>query len=123
MQMQLDREAGVLVIEPVAPLSQADLAELSGLLDPYLEKAGRLKGLMIDTRALPGWHGLASMLAHKDFIRIHAGRIDRVAFVTDSDVASIVAKLIDFALPPAARRFHWDERSAALAWLRGDAKR
>ncbi|MFY7924515.1 MAG: STAS/SEC14 domain-containing protein [Aquidulcibacter sp.] len=47
--------------------------------------------------------------------------MDRVAFVTDSDIASIVAKVIDFALPPAARRFHWDERPAALAWLRGDA--
>lgn len=122
MKMDLDRDAGVLVVEPVAPLSQADLAELAGLLDPYLEKAGRLKGLMIDTRALPGWDGLATMLAHKDFIRIHAGRIDRVAFVTDSDIASIVARLIDFALPPTARRFHWDERDAAMAWLRGTAK-
>lgn len=122
MKMQLDPDAGVLVIEPVAPLSQADLTELSGLLDPYLETAGRLKGLMIDTRALPGWDGLSTMLAHKDFIRIHAGRIDRVAFVTDSDVANVVAKLIDFALPTAARRFHWDERDAAAAWLRGDGK-
>lgn len=117
MNLELERELGVLVVEPLGPLSAADFDRMAALLDPFLAETERLKGLLVDTRALPGWDGLGAMLAHEGFLRAHAGRIDRVALVTDSEIAGIVARIADFALPPQVRRFPWDERHEAMAWL------
>lgn len=122
MDLELERERGVLVVEPLGPLSAADFDRMAALLDPYLAEAGRLRGLLVDTRALPGWDGLGAMLAHEGFIRAHAGRIDRVALVTDSEVAAILARIADFALPPQIRRFPWNERPLAMEWLCGESE-
>ncbi len=122
MNLELERERGVLVVEPLGRLSAADFDRMSALLDPFLAEAERLRGLLVDTRALPGWDGLGAMLAHEGFIRAHAGRIDRVALVTDSEVAGIVARIADFALPPQVRRFAWNERHLAMGWLCGESE-
>lgn len=122
MNLELERDRGVLVVEPLRPLTAADFEQMSLLLDPYLDEAGRLKGLMVDTRALPGWDGLGAMLAHEGFIRAHAGRVDRVALVTDSEMATILARIADFALPPQVRHFAYDQRHEAMTWLCGEAE-
>ena len=122
MNLELERELGVLVVEPLRPLTAADFERMALLIDPFLGETGRLKGLMVDTRALPGWDGLGAMFAHEGFIRAHAGRVDRVALVTDSEIAAIVARIADYALPPHVRRFAYAERRAAMDWLCEDAE-
>ena len=119
LQLELWRDSGVLVAEPVGPLGAEDFDRMAALLDPYLEEAQRLRGLLVDTRHLPGWDGLGGMLAHERFIRAHADKLDRIALVTDSDIGGFAALLADLALAPEVRRFAWSERHAAMAWLTG----
>jgi hypothetical protein len=121
LELELMREIGVLVAEPEGPLAAEDFDRMAALLDPYLDQAGRLKGLLVDTRRLPGWDGLPGLLAHERFLRGHAPRIDRVAIVTDSDAAGLLAWMADLALAPQVRRFAWSERHAAMDWLAGSA--
>lgn len=117
LDLELTRETGVLIAEPDGPLCAEDFDRMAALLDPYLDEAKRLRGLLVDTRRLPGWDGMRSMLAHERFVRGHAPRIDKVAIVTDSDVATVIAWVADLALSPQIRRFAWNERHEAMAWL------
>jgi len=117
LQLELFRDTGVLVAEPDGPLCAEDFDRMAALLDPYLKDARHLRGLLIDTRRLPGWDGLEGMLANERFIRAHADKLDRIALVTDSEVGGFAALLANLALPPQIRRFGWSERHAAMAWL------
>ncbi|WP_137178630.1 STAS/SEC14 domain-containing protein [Roseomonas sp. AR75] len=117
LEMELMRQRGVLVLEPDGPLTEEDFDRLGALIDPYLEEAGRLRGLMVDTRSFPRWDGLDGLLAHGRFVRGHAAKVDRVALVTDSDLAGMLARVAAALLPPKLRRFDSGERAQAMAWL------
>ena len=117
--MELLRDRGVVVLEPDGPLSAEDFDRLAALVDPYLEEAGALRGLLIDTRAFPGWNGLDALLAHGRFVRGHASRVKRVAIVTESDLAGMVARVAGAVLPPEIRRFESGQLEQALAWILG----
>ena len=41
MNLELERDRGVLVVEPLRPLTAADFEQMALLLDPYLDEAGR----------------------------------------------------------------------------------
>jgi hypothetical protein len=115
--LELFRERAVLVAEPDGPLTEADFDRMAALLDPFLDEAGRLRGLLVDTSAFPGWDGLGALLAHERFIHAHQGRLERIALVTDSLVANAIAHLAEFAVAPEVRHFSSGERHAAMDWL------
>ena len=117
--MELLRDRGIVVLEPDGPLAAEDFEHLAALVDPYLAEAGALRGVLIDTRRFPGWDGLDALLAHGRFVRGHVARVKRVAIVTGSDRAGMVARVAGAILPPEIRRFEAGERVQALAWLDG----
>ena len=45
---------GILVLEPDAPLQAADFEGLAREIDPYIAEHGKLQGLMIRAKAIPG---------------------------------------------------------------------
>ncbi|WP_232478770.1 SpoIIAA family protein [Roseomonas rosulenta] len=118
--MELLRDRGIVVLEPDGPLAAGDFDRLAALVDPYLEEVGELRGLIIDTRSFPGWDGLEGLLAHGRFVRGHAARVKRVAIVTDSDLAGMLARVAGAILPPEIRRFDSGQLEQAHAWILGD---
>jgi hypothetical protein len=119
LEPSLDRERSILVLEVSGPLTTADFERMAGLLDPWLEEVGRLRGLLVDARGLPGWSDVEALFAHERFVRHHAPAIERVALVTDSDLMAALTRLAARALPPTIRRFAWSEYHQAMAWLEG----
>jgi hypothetical protein len=115
----LDRERSILVLEVSGPLTTADFDRMSALLDPWLEEAGRLRGMLVDARRNPGWSDIEAIASHERFLRDHAPYIDRIALVTDSDLMAALTRLATRALAPTIRRFAWAEYHAAMAWLEG----
>jgi hypothetical protein len=113
----LDRARSLLVLEVSGPITAADIDRLAALLDPWLEEAGRLRGLLIDARRNPGWSDIEAILRHERFLRDHAPHIDRIAVVTDSDLVALLTRLAARGVPPEIRRFPWAEYHAAMAWL------
>ncbi|TFH23424.1 MAG: STAS/SEC14 domain-containing protein [Myxococcales bacterium] len=79
-------------MKPAEPLEAGDFETLAREIDPYLEKQGELRGLMIETESFPGWNDFAAVLSHLRFIRDHHQRIRKVAAVTDSAFASIAPR-------------------------------
>lgn len=119
LEPSLDRERSILVLEVSGPLTAADFERMSALLDPWLEEAGRLRGLLVDARRNPGWSDIEAIASHERFLRDHAPYIDRVALVTDSDLMAGLARLATRVLPFMVRRFAWAEYHQAMAWLDG----
>jgi len=118
VEVELFRDDGVVTVFPTGPLAERDFIELAGLVDPYLEQHGNLKGLMISAQHFPGWENFASLVSHIRFMRNHETRVRRVALVTDSAVLELVPVLARHFVQAEVQRFAFDQRDAAFAWLK-----
>lgn len=116
---ELRADEGVLIVRPTGPLSRDDFAALSAEADAFIEAHGALKGLMISAQRFPGWENLEGFVSHVQFIRGHLKRIDRIAFVSDSDILTLLPTLANHFVSPDIRHFKGDEEEAALAWIAG----
>ena len=54
--VEIDEENGIAILPPDGPLSQTDFETASRAIDPYIEQAGQLNGLIIRTKSFP-WLG------------------------------------------------------------------
>lgn len=60
----LDRERAVLHVRPTSALTRADFEQLVRAVDPYIEEAGALAGLLVEAPRFPGWDDFAALAAH-----------------------------------------------------------
>lgn len=116
----LDAETGILVLEPAADkaLSEDDFEAVGKAIDSYLKSHDRLHGIMIHSRRFPGWQGIGALFAHLQFVnRVH-DKIDRLAVVTSSPLGSFADRVLDPLMLAKVRKFDYDERDQAMAWLK-----
>ncbi|MEX0714964.1 MAG: STAS/SEC14 domain-containing protein [Planctomycetaceae bacterium] len=116
---ELLEDEGTLIVRPSSPLRKADFEALSREIDPYLEKKGKLHGLLVEAESFPGWDDFAAMLAHFRFVRDHHRKIEKVAAASDSGFLKIGPAIARHFVAAEIRRFDYAERNEALAWLRG----
>jgi hypothetical protein len=119
LEFDLDREAGVLTLRPHDDLEVADFAGVSEVLDPYIEREGRLNGLVVVADEFPGWDSLSAMTSHFRFVRDHHRNIGRVALVTDDRFLSLLPRLAKHFVDAEVRRFDKDAEERARAWAAG----
>jgi hypothetical protein len=119
-ELQPDRK--VLIVEPHGVLKAADFERLVQGVDPFIEQAGGLNGLMIYSDSFPGWDDFHALVSHIRFISNHHQAIRRVAFVTDSAVLTLLPRLASHFVAAEVRHFPHTDRQAALDWLAGGAE-
>jgi hypothetical protein len=112
-------ERGVLVIEPLGALHVQDFDALALTVDPWIEAHGKLEGIVIHTRAFPGWENVGSFLRHVQFIRDHHRRVKRVALAADSKATTLVPRLGEHFVDAEVKPFAFDQLDAAVAWASG----
>jgi len=117
IQHELLRDRGILILKPEGPLRAEDFAALAGVVDPYIEEHGELKGLLIDAPSFPGWENFSALLSHLRFVRDHHRRIQRIAVVSDSTLLAIGPKIADHFVSAEVRAFDATDRAAARAWI------
>ncbi len=115
---QILEDDHIVIIEPKGPLSEADFRDLTADVDFHLTRSGMLRGILIHTKQFPGWENLKAMTGHFRFVHDHHRKIEKVAIVSDSRLAEIAQKLAEHFISAEIRHFAYDERDAALAWLR-----
>jgi hypothetical protein len=108
---------GILVLKPGAPLTKEDFGGLGAAVDAYLADHDRLHGVLIRTEAFPGWENFGGFSAHMHFVRDHHKKVERVAVVTDSKVASVAESLGKHFTKAEIRHFPFNAEAEALAWL------
>ena len=85
-------------------------------VDPFIEKTGKLNGLVIEAQDFPGWESLGAMIEHFKFIRNHHVRIERVALVTDSRLGDVVERIGSHFVAAEIRHFPAEQREEADEW-------
>lgn len=118
IKYELMKNNGILIVEPEGALELEDFAKIAKEIDPYIEKNGKLHGLMIYTESFPGWEDLAGMLSHFRFIREHHKSIQKIAAVTDSSIMTLIPKIGNHFLKAEVKHFNYKDKEAALAWLK-----
>ena len=115
---ELVHDLGIFVLAPAGRLETADIDEFARRVDPYIEKNGDLKGMMIYTETFSGWKEIASFGSYIKFIRDYHRSVEKVATVSNSKLLSMLQKIIGYFVNPKVRHFDFSEEEAALEWLK-----
>jgi hypothetical protein len=116
LKVQFDGD--VLVLRPEGPITSEDVATLTAAADDYLAAHPMISGVMVETRAFPGYADLRAFADHARFIADHHARVQRVALVTDSPLAPLAEFVANSVVGMEMRHFPFAESATALAWLR-----
>jgi len=108
---------GVLVLKPGAPLTKQDFAGLTAVADAYLSDHDKLHGVMVKAKTFPGWENFAGFTSHMHFVRDHHRQVERVAIVTDSQLAGMAESLGKHFISAEVKHFAFADDAKALAWL------
>ena len=120
IKAKLNKDTGVLHVQPSGPLEEADFAMLGALADPYIAKKGKLTGLLFEIEKFPGWKNLASMLTHFRFVRNHHRKVRRIALVTDARIGKFADRFARHFIAAEVKRFPAGRAREARKWLAGD---
>lgn len=113
----LDTEHSILYLHPTSSIEQNDFVELAKIIDPYIEKAGDLSGIIIEVASFPGWENLSTMITHFRFVKEHHRHVKKLGLVTDSVLANIVEHLGSHFVAAEIRHFPAGEFEAAKQWI------
>jgi hypothetical protein len=117
LSFELIEDRGVLILQPKGELEATDFERLSAEVDPFIEKAGGLNGLMVVAEHFPGWDDFAALSSHVRFVREHHSKIRRVAIVTADRLVSALPHMASRFLDAEVRAFPVDGRDEALLWV------
>jgi len=120
LNVNLREAKGIAILEPDGELSENDFKNAAEIIDPYIEKVGKLNGLIIHVRSFPGWDTFASFITHMKFVKEHHKRISRIAFVTDSPIGSIAEKLASHFVNAEIKNFSFGDLEASITWIQSD---
>ena len=110
----------VLVLEPNDELEVGDFARIAAEIDPVIEEAGGLAGIMIVAPRFPGWDDFSAFTTHLKFVRQHHEKVRRVAVVTEDRFLSALPRIASRFVDADVRHFPVAERDAALLWVGED---
>ncbi|MCF8057356.1 MAG: STAS/SEC14 domain-containing protein [Desulfocapsa sp.] len=117
--MKIDETSGIALLEPDGPLSKQDFESAATVIDPYLEKAGQLNGLVIHAESFPGWDSFAALSSHLKFVKEHHKKVLRVALATDSVVGNIAETVASHFVNAEIQVFSYKKLEEALNWAAG----
>ncbi|MGJ0484527.1 MAG: STAS/SEC14 domain-containing protein [Methylomicrobium sp.] len=117
LKVELDPRTRTVLLEPEGPLSQQDFESLAQLVDPLINEAGELNGVLVHTRQFPGWDSFAAFMAHIRFIKRHHRHVKKVALSINSPWGKRAAKLASHWLAAQIKIFPYEELTQAKRWL------
>lgn len=120
LSVRIDEQKGVTIFEPNGPLSESDFKSAVKVIDPWIEKNGRLKGLIIRTKSFPGWESFGALSSHLKFVKGHHKKISRVGFVTDSVLGNVAEKLASHFVSAEIKLFPYKSFEEASSWVSED---
>jgi len=113
----LDRNKAMVTLEPHGTLCKEDFDTAVKVIDPFIQKHGKLDGLIIYTDSFPGWEDFAALSRHITFVKNHHQKIKRLAFVTNSSVGSFAETIASHFVKAEIRSFNFDQLDEAKSWI------
>ena len=117
LSVTIDEENGIVVLEPEGPLSKNDFESAARIIDPYIEDANQLIGLIIHTKSFPGWDSFAALISHLRFVKEHHKKLLRVALSTDSTVGKFAESVASHFINAEIKHFSYQQMDQARLWV------
>jgi hypothetical protein len=117
IEHSLDEKNAILHIRPGSALAKTDFEGIAALVDPYIEKRGKLAGIIVEFDEFPGWQSLGALAAHLRFVREHHRLVRRIGVVTDSALAEVAPKLASHFVAAEIHHFPAGQSETAKAWI------
>jgi hypothetical protein len=117
IEYELDKEHSILLVHPTSPLEQDDFVKLGQAVDPFIDDAGGLAGLIIDAPKFPGWDGFGAMLTHLRFVRDHQRHVKKIGVVTDSHLGDFAEHVASHFVAAEIKHFPAGQDQAARLWI------
>ena len=121
IQISMDTEHSIVTLRPMGALEKRDFVELGLLVDPHIEAAGKLAGIIVEFKAFPGWENLGALAAHVKFVKGHHKKVKKIAAVTDAALGKVAERLGAVFVDAEIRRFPYGKAAAARNWILGKA--
>jgi hypothetical protein len=117
LSVTIDEENGIVVLEPEGSLSKNDFESAARIIDPYIEDANQLIGLIIHTKSFPGWDSFAALISHLRFVKEHHNKLLRVALSTDSTVGRFAESVARHFTNAEIKHFSYQQMDQARLWV------
>lgn len=119
LSVVIDKLKGLAILEPNGPLSEDDFETAAKVVDPYIDEAGKLNGLVIHAKSFPGWDSFAALLSHLRFVNQHHTKISRLALSTDSVIAGFAEVVVRHFVSAEIKVFSFRDFEQAKNWATG----
>ena len=120
LNVTLNEADSIAVLEPDSSLSKEDFISACKIIDPYIEKAGKLNGIIIHVKSFPGWDSFSALITHLKFIKDHHTVVTHVALSTDTPIGSFAEYVATHFVCAEIRGFHFNELDKAQTWITND---
>ncbi len=117
IDIKLDENEGIAVLELRGKLSEDDFEQVAMRIDPYIEKTGKLHGIIFYWKDFHGWDSFGTVLKHLKFIKNHHKKLDRVAIVTDSKLVNAGELIVKHFVSADVEKFPFDQLEEAEKWV------
>ncbi len=123
LSINLNEVEGIAILKPNGKLCKEDFISAAKIINPYIEKSGKLNGIVIQVKSFPGWDSFSALITHLKFIKEHHKKVSHVAFVTDSPIGKFAAHIGSHFVNAEIRSFSFGELEDAKYWILGDTKK
>ena len=118
LHIVLDKKNGIAIFEPEGELTEEDFKKASAVIDPYILQHFKLNGLIIHSKAFPGWDSFSALAKHLRFVKDHHAKISHVAIATDSSIGSFSADIAKHFISAEIKAFKFDQLELAKQWIK-----
>jgi hypothetical protein len=113
----LDEQNAVLIVEVKSALAKEDFILLSKVIDPFYQRNGELKGIIINTKKFPFWKSSESFSAHISFVKNYHYKTKKIALAIDSFLPKLLAKLARRFIHAEVKNFSYNKIDEARDWI------
>jgi hypothetical protein len=117
LKIEMDKQLGIVVLEPTGPLAKKDFIEVSKVVDPVIAEKGVLQGLIIHTKDFPGWDSFGALANHLKFVSNHHKKLSRIAVVTDSALGDFAEAIASHFVAAEIKHYPFDQLDSARHWI------
>ena len=117
LDIEILEDEGIAVVRPNGQLSKRDFEIAAERVDPFIERTGGLRGLLIHVESFPGWDSFAALVTHFQFVQDHHQNIARIALVTDAKVGALAETVVRHFVHAEIKHFEFSQFTDAKHWI------
>lgn len=117
LHVDLDEKNAIATLKPDGALTKDDFTLASSVIDPFVEKSGKLHGIIIYVESFPGWDSFGALSSHFKFVNEHHKKVRAVAFVTNSALVGAAEHVAKHFVSAQIKSFSYDQLDDAKKWI------